>query len=68
MFHVVREHLPELYMFIHMCYSSASFPNFGEYQLLSNEGIQQDDPLGLLMYCATSLKLSRSMKSEVNAW
>lgn len=68
MFQVVREHLPELYPFIHMCYSSASFLNFGEYQLLSDEGIQQGDPLGPLMFCATSLKLARSMKSEFNVW
>ena len=68
MFKVVREHLTELYPFIHMCNSSASFLNFGEYELLSDEGIQQGDLLGPLKFCATSLKLARSMKSEFNAW
>ena len=63
LFHIVREQMPELYPFIHVCYSSASFLNFGEYQLLSDEGVQQGDPLGPLLFCATSLKLARSMKS-----
>jgi hypothetical protein len=68
MFQIVREQLPELYSFVHMCYSSASFLNFGEFLLLSDEGIQQGDPLGPLLFCATSLKLARSMTSEFNTW
>ena len=68
MFQIVHEQLPELYPFIHMCYKSASFLNFGEHQLLSDEGIQQGDPLGPLLFCATSLKLACSIKSEFNVW
>ena len=36
--------------------------------LLSDEGFQQGDPLGPLLFCATSLKLARSMTSEFNVW
>jgi len=36
--------------------------------LLSDEGIQQGDPLGPLLFCVSSLKLDRRMTSEFNAW
>jgi hypothetical protein len=68
MFQIVLEELPELYPFIHTCYSSASLLNFGDHVLLSDEGFQQGDPLGPLLFCATSLKLARSMTSEFNVW
>ncbi len=68
MFQIVREQLPELYSFVHMCYSSASFLNFGEFLLLLDEGFQQGDPLGPLLFCATSLKLASSLTSEFNSW
>ena len=31
-------------------------------------GDQQGDPLGPLLFCASSLKLARSMSSEFNLW
>jgi hypothetical protein len=68
MFQTVFEEIPELYPFVHMCYSTASLLNFGEYLLLSDEGVQQGDPLGPLLFCASSLKLARSMSSEFNTW
>ena len=67
-FQTVHEELPELYPFVHMCYYTVSFLNFGEYLLLSDEGVQQGDPLGPLLFCASLLKLARSMTSEFNAW
>ena len=51
-----------------MCYSTASLLNFGEHLLLSDEGFQQGDPLGPLLFCASSIKLARSMTSEFNGW
>ena len=41
MFQIVLEELPELYPYIHTCYSSASLLNFGDHVLLSDEGFQQ---------------------------
>ena len=67
-FQTVHDELPELYPFVSMCYSSASLLNFGEHLLLSDEGAQQGDPLGPLLFCASSLKLARSMSSELNIW
>lgn len=68
MLETIHEELPELYPFIHMCYSATSLLNFGEFMLLSDEGFQQGDPLGPLLFCSTSLKLARSMTSEFNSW
>jgi hypothetical protein len=67
-FEAVRDELPELNTFIFMCYSNSSFLSFGEHLLLSDEGVQQGDPLGPLMFCLAALKLARSMKSEFNTW
>ena len=68
LFQTVREEMPELYPFVHMCYFSASLLNFGEYLLLSDEGVQQGNSLRPQLFSASSLKLARSMTSEFNAW
>ena len=34
----------------------------------SDEGAQQGDPLGPMLYCMTTLQLTRSVKSEMNIW
>ena len=67
-FQTVLEEMPELYPFIRMCYTSTSLLSFGDHLLMSDEGFQQGDPLGPLLFCASSLKLSRSMMSELNLW
>ena len=67
LFQTVHDVLPELYPFVHMCYASSSLLNFGDYLLLSDEGVQQGDPLGSLLFCASSLKLDRSMTSETRS-
>jgi hypothetical protein len=51
-----------------MSYFNSSFVSFDEHLLLSDEGAQQGNPLGPLMYGLTALKLARSMKSEFNTW
>ena len=51
-----------------MCYNTSSLLNFGEHVLLSDEGVQQGDPLGPLLFCVASLKLARYMTSEFNLW
>lgn len=68
MFEAVRDELPELYPFVYMCYGNASLLSFGEHLLSSEEGAQQGDPLGPLLFCASTLKLARSMTSGFNLW
>jgi hypothetical protein len=68
MFAVVNEELSELYPFIYLCYNNASLLSFGSHLLSSDEGSQQGDPLGHLMFCASSMKLAKSLKAEFNVW
>ena len=51
--------LPELFPFIKSCYDSASHLCFGEFLVSSDEGVQQGDPLGPLIFGASSLKLTK---------
>jgi hypothetical protein len=51
---VIHEEMPELFPFIYSCYSGQSFLRFGQYTLLSDEGTQQGDPLGPLLFCSPS--------------
>jgi len=67
-FKTVLEEMPELYPFVRLCYSAASTLTFGEYLQLSDAGVQQGDPIGPLLFCVSSLKLTRSMTSKFNAW
>ena len=64
----VYDELPELFQFISTCYDSASHLCFSEFLISSDEGAQQGDPLGPLIFCASSLKLAKSLKSELNIW
>ena len=68
MLRLVRDELPEMYAFVYMYYASSSLLDFGAHLLLSDEGFQQGDPLGPLLFCVSSLKLARSMMSEFNSW
>ena len=68
MLKVVQHELPELYPFIHSCYFSQSFLRFGPYTILSDEGPQQGDPLGPLLFCSTAMSVVKIIKSEFNCW
>ena len=65
---VIHDELPELFPFIDSCYSSQSFLRCGQYILLSDEGPQQGDPLGPLLFCATVMSLVKRVKSQCNIW
>jgi len=60
--------LPELFPFISSCYSAESHLSFGDFIIESEEGTQQGDPLGPLVLSASSLKLVKLLKSELNIW
>ena len=68
MLETVRQELPELYSFIFLCYGNSSLLTFGEHLLSSEEGAQQGDPLGPLLFCVSTLKLARNMTSQFNLW
>ena len=64
----IYDELPELFPFISTCYDSASHLCFGDFLISSDEGAQQGDPLGPLIFCASSLKLAKLLKTELNIW
>ena len=64
----VRRDLPELFNFVETCYGRSSHLIFGEYLLSSDEGVQQGDPMGPLLFSLATFSLAKSMKSELNMW
>ena len=65
---VINEELPELYPFVSTCYSSTTHLIFGDFVIDSDEGAQQGDPLGPLLFCTAMLKLAKMLKTELNLW
>jgi hypothetical protein len=43
--------LPEMYSYVHSAYSTSSVLFFGDKTISSDEGVQQGDPLGPLLFC-----------------
>ena len=64
----VATDLPEILNFVKLCYDQSSPLCFGDYTLLSDEGAQQGDPLGPLLFRLTTKRLTRNISSELNLW
>ena len=62
----VRDRLPELFSYCFSSYGSSSFLFFGDKIILSQEGTQQGDPLGPLLFCNTIHPLLESLQSTLN--
>ena len=61
----VKERLPKLYAFALSSYSQPSILYFGSFTLMSDEGPQQGDPMGPLLFSNTIQSLRVSLKSEL---
>src|SRR5688572_32838360 len=59
----VSKRIPELYKFCHLSYSCPSRLKFGEWSLESQEGVQQGNPLGPMLFCLTIHPLLCSLSS-----
>ena len=57
--------LPELLPYVSSTYSASSNLSFGTYLVPSDEGVQQGDPLGPLLFCLAVHGLLSTMRSEV---
>jgi hypothetical protein len=66
MLSAIRDRLPELFSYCFSSYGNPSFLYFGDKIILSQEGTQQGDPLGPLIFCNTIHPLLASLRSELN--
>ena len=60
-----RVHIPELYPYVFSCYSQCSLLFYENTIIPSQEGVQQGDPLGPLLFCLVIHPLVKNLKSEL---
>lgn len=65
MLQAVSRVIPELYRYCHLAYSQSTLLSFGPYTVLSQEGPQQGDPIGPLLFCITVHPLLQSLSSQL---
>ena len=53
MLEAVHDLAPEIYPHVYSAYSSPSTLHWGDHTIQSSEGVQQEDPLGPLLFCLT---------------
>ena len=65
----VQEHTPSLYSMTWQAYANPSKLFFGsEGAILSQQGIQQGDPMGSFLFALTTRDLMLSCESSLNIW
>ena len=65
MLEAVYKTVPEIYKFCHMSYSQPTKLRYGSRSISSEEGTQQGDPLGPLLFCITIQPLLHMLRSEL---
>ena len=64
MLNAVFDKVPEIYSFCNLAYRGTSILKFGKRLISSQEGVQQGDPLGPLIFCLTIHPTLLSLESE----
>jgi hypothetical protein len=59
----VADNIPEIYKFCHLAYNATTLLKYSNRVILSQEGVQQGDPLGPLLFCLAIHPIILSCKS-----
>ena len=62
----IADWVPELLPYCHSAYANPSVLHYGHYTIMSQEGPQQGDPLGPLLFCNTIHPLLESLGSVLH--
>ena len=65
MLEAVYKTVPEIYKFCHLSYSQPTKFRYGSRSISSEEGTQQGDPLGPLLFCITIQPLVHMLRNEL---
>ena len=61
----VADSAPDIYKFCHLAYNQTSVLQYGQHIIYSQEGVQQGDPLGSLLFSLTVHPLLSSLSSNL---
>ena len=65
MLEAISVRVSAIYKFCHLAYNQPSILKLFEHRIMSTEGPQQGDPLGVLLFCNTIHPLLRRMNSNL---
>ncbi len=65
---IMKEKFPSMYRFVSQCYNTKSYLCYGSDIILSEEVVQQGDPLGPLLFCLIIQPIIESVQSKLNQW
>ena len=68
MLEAVSKELPSAYNYIYSSYAQPSLLSYGDRVIASSGVIQQDDPLGPLLFSLTINTMVKSVQSELTCW
>ena len=64
MLEAVSDHIPALLLYVSSAHDHSSDLRFGELKITSEEGLQQGDPLGSLLFGLTLARVLNQCSSE----
>ena len=65
MLELVHVHLPHMYSWVEWCYRDTSHLTYAHYRIASQEGVQQGDPLGPLLFSVVIQELILRIRDEL---